>query len=279
MREGNRDAKRTDDTAYIVYDTESVVDGALLSRVLFPGENLTPEEAIARERNARLESSDGSSDFIAVSFHVPVAISVARVGQDFRLLELAALDSPRFDPRQMVHLFWKGVSCYRKSVLVDFNGRGFDIPLLTLSAFRFGEACPRYFGDVDRFGFRYRFTSLHIDLLEWMTEYGAYRLKGGLNLLAKILGKPGKMTTRGDQVEELYRAGALQEISDYCTQDVLDTYFIFLRTRVMAGKLSLEEEQRILAETRCWLEGRATSQPALKAYLESFGTWNPEPFV
>jgi len=266
------------ETAYIVYDTESVVDGALLSRVIYPGEDLTPEEAMTREREAALKASGGARDFIPVGFHVPVAISAARVSGDYRLLDLVALDSPNFDPCRMVSLFWKGVDRYRNSILVDFNGRGFDIPLLTLSAFRFGIACPRYFGDPDRFGFRYRYTDRHIDLLEWMTEYGAYRLKGGLNLLAKILGKPGKMTTRGDQVDEMYRSGALQEISDYCSQDVLDTYFVFLRTRVLAGQLTLEGEQELVAGTRKWLEERSRSQPALQSYLDSFGSWDPEPF-
>ena len=36
------------DTRYIVYDTESVVDGDLLNRVLYPGDELSAEEAIAR---------------------------------------------------------------------------------------------------------------------------------------------------------------------------------------------------------------------------------------
>jgi len=276
---GEPGGDRGPETAYIVFDTESVVDGALLSRVLYPGDGLSPEDAAAKERKARLEDSDGSSDFIAVTFHVPVSISVARVAADFRLLDVVALDAPRFDPRQMVSLFWKGVARYRGSVLVDFNGRSFDLPLLTLAAFRFGISCPRYFADGDRFGFRYRFTSSHIDLMEWLTEYGAYRMKGGLNLLAKMLGKPGKMSTRGDQVDALYRAGALREISDYCTQDVLDTYFIFLRTRVLTGQITLEDEQRLVAEARSWLQERSKTQPGLEPYLENFGTWNPEPFL
>ena len=270
---------QTAQTAYIVFDTESVVDGALLSRVGYAGEELSAEAAIERERAANLEASSGSSDFIAVSFHVPVAISVARVGADFRLLDVAGLDTPRFDPRQLVSLFWKGIEVYKNAALVDFNGRGFDIPLLTLSAFRFGVPCKRYFGDPDRYGFRFRFTSKHIDLLEWVTEYGAFRLKGGLNLLAKLLGKPGKMGTRGDQVGELYRAGKLQEISDYCTHDVLDTYFIFLRTRVLTGEITLDAEQALVADARRWIEERCATQPGLKPYLDNFGTWDPQPFV
>ena len=133
-------------TRYIVYDTESVVDGALLGRVLYQGEELDAAGSIERY----LEDVGDPEAFIPVSFHVPVAISVARVSADFRLLDISCLDDPEFDPIAMTEIFWKGVRHY-KAVLVDFNGRGFDLPLMTLNAFRFGVSCPAYFRD-DRFG-------------------------------------------------------------------------------------------------------------------------------
>lgn len=266
------------ETAYIVFDTESIVDGALLGRVLYPGEALEPQAAIRRlEKEIRGDNPEEKA-FIPVSFHVPVSIGAARVSKDLRLLDITCLDAPRFDPRRMVELFWKGVQHYDRASLVTFNGRGFDIPLLTLSAFRFGLSCPRYFDDPDKFGFRYRFSPKHVDLMDWITEFGAVRLKGGLNLLAKMLGKPGKMDTKGDQVAGMYAEGKVQEINDYCLHDVLDTYFVLLRTRVLAGRLSLDDEQKLVAETRAWLEERAKTQPALAKYLDSFGTWSPVPF-
>jgi predicted PolB exonuclease-like 3'-5' exonuclease len=90
------------------------------------------------------ERFPGKRPFIPVSFHVPVAVAVARVDSSYRLLDIGSLDAPRFDSRTMVDLFWRGVEFYRNAALVDFNGRGFDLPLLSFSAFRFGLACPRY---------------------------------------------------------------------------------------------------------------------------------------
>lgn len=256
------------DTSYIVYDTESVADGDLLGRVLYPGEDLAGADAIARY----LEDRGDPDAFIPVTFQRPVAVAVARVGADFRVRDLSCLDAPDFDSRRMVELFWKGVDHYSSAALVDFNGRGFDLPLLTLAAFRQGITSRRYFDD-DRFGFRYRFTKKHIDLMEWLTEYGAFRMTGGLNLLAKMLGKPGKMQTSGGQVAELYAQGAVREINEYCLHDVLDTYFVFLRTRVLSGALDLDTEQTIVEETREWLSGRAGETPGLEEYLDNFGEW------
>jgi len=261
-------------TRYIVYDTESVVDGGLMARVLYQGEGLTNDEAIARY----LEELGDPDAFIPVAFHVPVAISVARVSSEYRLLDISCLDDPGFDSMEMTRLFWKGVEHYDRAALVDFNGRGFDIPLMTLNAFRFGISCPAYFAD-DRFGHRYRYTDKHIDLMDWLTEYGASRIRGGLNLLAKMLGKPGKMDTSGDQVASLYAEGKIQQINDYCMHDVLDTYFVFLRTRVLTGDVSLEQEQALIDEAGDWLLRRAEEVDALRVYFDNFGNWNPEPFA
>lgn len=90
---------------------------------------------------------------------------------------------------------------------------------------------------------RNRFNGNHIDLHDWLSNFGAFRLSGGLNLLAKLLGKPGKMEISGDQIYAMFRAGQLREINDYCLCDTLDTYFVFLRTRVLLGELTAELEK------------------------------------
>ena len=74
----------------------------------------------------------------------------------------------------------------------------------------------------------------------------------------------------------LLDAGRLAEINDYCRCDVLDTYFVFLRSRVLAGQLSLEAEQSIIADTKQWLQEKADQVDAYQLYLEHWGDWvNP----
>ncbi len=249
-------------TAFLVVDTESVPDGRLLSAVKYPGEDLTPEQAVARAQKEAREGRRDGSDFVPVTFHVPVGVCVLRVGPDFTLLGMKCMDAPQFRPREIVNQFWFGATHY-KAKLVTFNGRGFDLPLLELAAFRHGISARDHYLARDR----YRGP---IDLLDWFTNFGACRLAGGLDLLAKLLGKPGKMEVSGEQVYRMYLEGKLQEINDYCLCDALDTYFVFLRTRILTGDINLDQERELIAKAKELLRAKTAEFPVLRKYLDNW---------
>ena len=260
---------------YLVFDIESRADAELVARIRYPEENLAPEEAVRRYRAELMEKFE--TDFIPYTFQVPTSIAVAKVGGDFRLADLVVLDEPEFRPHVMTEYFWRGWEKYGRPTLVTFNGRGFDVPLLELSAFRFGIAVPHWFalGQKAYENPRNRYnSSAHLDLCDLLTNFGATRFNGGLNLAANLLGKPGKMGVQGAMVQDMYESGRLAEINDYCRCDVLDTYFVFLRTQVVVGNLNLESEQSLIADTKSWLESQAGDCPAYQAYLEHWGDWN-----
>ncbi len=262
---------------YLVFDTESVADAPLVAKLRYAGEKLTPEEALKRYREELMEKYD--SDFVPYSFQVPISVVVGKVADDFRLHDIVLLDDPQFRPHVIAENFWRGWERYGRPTLVSFNGRGFDLPLLELAAFRYGISVPGWFNQAlktyDQPRNRYNIQS-HIDLYELMTNFGGTRFTGGLNLAANLLGKPGKMDVQGDMVQDMFDAGRLAEINDYCRCDVLDTYFVFLRSRVLLGQLNLEQEQKIIAETKTWLESRADATPAYQSYLKHWGDWkNP----
>lgn len=264
-RRATAQAARTS-AAFLVFDTESVPDGRLLARIKYANESLTPEEAIEKARAEARENSKDGSDFLPVTFQVPVAVCVLRVGPDFLPQALACLDAPAFRTPDIVRQFWRGVSLYSRAKLVTFNGRGFDLPLMELAAFDHGCSARDYFA-----GSRNRFNGNHIDLFDWLSNYGAFRMVGGLNLMARRGDRPagvGKMEVAGDQVYEMYRAGRRQDINDYCMFDTLDTYFVFLRTRVLMGEMSGEQEEQLARRARAWLADQIVKLPALRQYLE-----------
>jgi len=265
------------DVRYLVFDIESVADGSLISKLKYPDQHLDPAEAISRYRQELMEQHN--SDFIPYTYQIPVSVAIAKVSADLNLIDLKTLDDPDFRPHVISENFWRGWEAYHRPTLVTFNGRCFDLPLMELAALRYGLEVPGWF-DLQARSYeqprnRYNVTA-HLDLYDLLTNFGASRFHGGLNLAANLLGKPGKMGVQGDMVQDLYDQGRLSEINQYCCCDVLDTFFVFLRTCVMRGMLKLEQEQMRITETRDWLEERRDQRPAFAQYLDGWGDWeNP----
>ena len=262
--------------AYFVFDIESVADPALISKVHFAG-RVPPEEAVRAYREELMQRTN--SDFIPYTFQIPIAVAVAKVANDFSLMDLVLVDAPEFRPHRICRDFWAGWSKYNRPTLVSFNGRGFDIPMMELAAFRYGISIPQWFAlDTKMFDQpRYRYnTKVHMDLCDLLTNSGTTRFNGGLNLVASLLGKPGKMDTQGFMVQDMYDEGKLSDINDYCRCDVLHTYFVFLRAMVLIGKLPLDKEQQIVKDTRNWIEMQSETIPIYRQYLDNWGDWqNP----
>jgi 3'-5' exonuclease len=263
------------DVKYLLFDVESVPDGALIAKTRYAGENLRPEEAIGKFRQELLLTS--GRDFIPYTFHIPIAVVIAKVRADFSLVEIVSLDQPEHRPHVITKHFWTGWEAYDFPTWVTFNGRTFDLPVMEHAAFRFGVSVPRWFNLGDRTyeqnRNRYNLSS-HIDLQEILTNYGSTWFRGGLNLAASLLGKPGKMDVQGDMVYDLYCQGKHGEINEYCRCDVLDTYFVFLRTSVLMGKISLAMEHERVQRTKELLESQASTHPAYAQYLEQWGDWD-----
>lgn len=260
---------------YLLFDVESVADGELISRTRYPYRGLSPDQAIRLFRQELVMTT--GKDFIPYTYHIPVAIVIAKLRSDLSLVEIVSLDQPQHRPHVMTKHFWTGWQFYDQPTWVTFNGRGFDIPLLEQAAYRYGIPVPQWFnlGDraYDQKRNRYNLQS-HIDVHEVLTNFGSTWYRGGLNLAAGLLGKPGKMEIQGDMVYDYFRQGRIQEISEYCRCDVLDTYFVFLRTCVLTGKLSLEGEQQRVLEARQLLEQQASEHPAYRQYLDQWGEWD-----
>jgi predicted PolB exonuclease-like 3'-5' exonuclease len=259
---------------YLVFDIESVADGNLVSKLRYPGQGLSAADAVRRYRDELIAKYE--TDFIPYTFQVPVSVVVAKVAADFSLIDIVALDEPQFRSPIITENFWRGWEAYRRPTLVSFNGRTFDLPLLELAAFRYGISAAAWFNcsgkTYEQPRNRYN-TECHLDLHDVLTNFGASRFNGGLNLVANLLGKPGKMEVQGHMVQDLWNEGKLAEINDYCRCDVLDTYFAFLRTMVMLGNLKLDDEQRLVADVKDFLSQHAATVPAYASYLQQWGDW------
>jgi len=127
--------------------------------------------------------------------------------------------------------------------LVTWNGRGFDLPVISMRSLGHKIACGWYYKNRD---VRYRFSEDgHLDLMDFLGDYGSCR-NMKLGDLAKLCGLPGKTDMSGDKVDGLYaeaikdplRSEEIQaRVARYCLQDSLQTALLFLRTRFHLGKI------------------------------------------
>lgn len=165
-------------------------------------------------------SADGS--FPPWPVHDPIVASILtatieRYGQwQFELETVSFLDDGAAAVERVSHLI-EGRS------LVSYNGRGFDCPVLALTAMKHQR--------FDLVGISqawqsHRFSDNHLDLADIVSSFGAAR-GGSLDRLCTTLGIPAKIDTHGSDVAELMAKRQFQSIQDYCEQDVASTLCLF----------------------------------------------------
>jgi 3'-5' exonuclease len=223
---------------FAIFDIETRIDKQLLNLVFFPHEQLSDDEAYLRFRE---DLNNRGSDFFPLTLHIPISIAIGNVSDQYILHSVENLSGPDYSEEGLVREFWKRLQAF-SGCLVSFNGRRFDFPVLELAAMRWGISAPRYFDDDNSPRSRLSLDR-HLDLYEYLTNSGEVGLRGGMDLLLKMLGLPGKLTMKGTMVQECFEAGQLEKIHRYCRTDVIQTYFLFLRVELMRGRIDLPSYQ------------------------------------
>ena len=108
-------------------------------------------------------------------------------------------------------------------------------------------------GDDDR-DFKYnnylsRYHTRHLDLMDVLAQYQP-RASAPLDAMAKLSGFPGKLGMDGSEVLGAVRDGRLAEVRAYCETDVMNTYLLYQRFRLMRGELSAGEYAKELSLAR-----------------------------
>ncbi len=118
--------------------------------------------------------------------------------------------------------FWDVARHY--SAFVTFNGRGFDVPYLMIRA-----AVHNVYPTRDLMTNRYlglqRGSSVHIDLQDQLTFYGAMYPRPNLHFVTKAFGieSPKTGDIAGKDVPKAFDDKKYEEIARYCMRDVFAT--------------------------------------------------------
>ena len=257
----------------LVFDIETIPDIAGLRRLHDVGAEASDAE-VGEMAFLMQRQKSGGSDFLPHYLQRIVAIScVLREGDRFRVFSLS---EPEASEGDIIQRFFDGIERYTPQ-LVSWNGGGFDLPVLHYRAMLHAVSAPQYWdwGD-DNKEFKYnnylnRYHTRHLDLMDVLAMYSG-RANAPLDRFAKLLGFPGKLGMDGSAVWEAFQRGEAHAIRDYCETDVVNTWLVYLRFRLMRGELTRAQYEAELELVRTSLE--ALDAEHWYAFLEA---WSSHP--
>lgn len=228
---------------FVTLDLETVADEELVSAV--DGEPTRPyPEQLRRVLAERRARTGGRSDFLPLPYHRPVAACLLEAVEDggiVRVTDVHAWTDRRGHEAEFLARTWDRLA---GGALVTFHGKGFDVPVLELRSLKHSVQMPGWFA-----AHRGGAIAEHFDLKELFSAHGAAGA-APLDLYAKLVGLPGKEDVAGEDVQALYAQGALDRIAAYCMTDVVQTWLLYLRFRLLEGSITPTAYQRSLKSSR-----------------------------
>ncbi len=171
----------------------------------------------------------------------------------------------------IIRRFLEGVGRYHPQ-LVGFNSRNADFPILLQRALVHGIRAPEFarrpdkpWEGVDYFAH----GEWHIDLMEILGARSRDS-RPSLHEIATATHIPGKFSTGGGDVPDLWRAGQIEEIVRYNEFDALTTYLVWLRLAHFGGFFTSEQytgEQELVEEFLTEEGATGSEKEHLNTYL------------
>lgn len=211
---------------FFIFDIETIPDFDFLRSVLASHDTDEDELLILAD-----EVTGRRSGFLPPMYHRMVSWVGLWIENDGKPRQKASWNGN--DEKEGLRELFDTLLTYKDYGLIHHNGRGFDLPLLTYRAMKFGLQMPVRLNHRD---IRYRFSQVNIDLMDQFSNYGASSYPK-LKHLGTLIGVPFKKTAEGNQVLDMYRNGQLEEIEHYCYEDVMATYIVWLHMRFTTGQI------------------------------------------
>lgn len=177
-----------------------------------------------------------------------------------------------FDEPTIIETFLGQIGT-RRPQIVGFNHSGFDIPVLFQRAIIHGielkefsvrpekpwDPLPDYFNDKNDW---------NVDLKNVIGGWGKATPK--LSEIARACGIPSKVSADGGEVARMWQEGKRREIVNYCDEDVLTTYLLWLRTALVSGLITAgayNDETATFADTFAQL---SADKPHVRDFLNQW---------
>lgn len=248
----------------LVFDIETVTDthaGAQLHDL-----TLSEEDTLLALNNIRRQEC--ASDFQRLPLHEIVCISGLWITENS--MKLFSLCQNASSEREIIARFLNSMDQHFPC-LISWNGKAFDLPVITLRAMHHGLSAKNLFdqGEFDQNrkynNYQNRYHQCHVDVMDSMAWFNPRNFQR-LDEIALFLGFPGKQGQHGYQVHELVKQQLWEELCRYCESDVLNTWLIYLRWQLLRGHLNADEHGEWLQKTCTYLH----TQPQQRKFLENW---------
>jgi len=122
-----------------------------------------------------------------------------------------------------------------KPRIISFNGKTFDLPVIQYRSMMHKIPCQWLYSREMAYKFN---QEPHCDLIDAFSNFGSSaRVK--MSEVCALLGIPCKQSGSGNEVLNMYNDGKIEEICNYCEEDVICTYMLYLNYQMHNGKMSI----------------------------------------
>ena len=212
---------------FFIFDVETIPDFKFVRKVLQDQES---DNDILLER-ASEELARNKSGFLPPMFHRMVSWVGLWIENTGEPRQKVAWNGE--NEKEGLKQLFDAINTYRDFGLIHHNGKGFDIPLITYRAMKHGLQMPLRMNDHE---IRYRYSKQNVDLVDEFSNYGASSWPK-LKHLGYLIDIPFKQTGEGNEVLAMYQEGKLADIEQYCYEDVIATYIVWLHMKHTIGDI------------------------------------------
>ncbi|WP_120944007.1 MULTISPECIES: 3'-5' exonuclease [Helicobacter] len=232
-----------------VLDIETVPDIERISHELDPEWTLSPLELCAKA--FEMQKAKSGTEFLPLHWHKVISIASVLADAQSHFIKVGNFgrQAGHEDEKYLVSDFLEFFN-HREPMLVSFNGRNFDLPVLMLKALAYNLDARAFYAQKDKWNhYRSRYSeSFHVDLLDSLSQFST-QTRLSLDGVCAMAGLPGKFGLSGSRVHEIYynqEGDRLERIDNYCQGDVLNTYWLYLKYILTKGELPKEHYLNIL---------------------------------
>lgn len=255
-------------TPILVFDIETLPDVAT-------GKRLYPDLAQLSDKDAMtqlmaMREQEAGNPFMPLPLHQIACLSVLWVANG--KMTLKSLSLADHSEAQIIQTFFNSIE--KNPLLVSWNGKGFDIPVMVYRALQYGLTAPKLFsqaGEMKYNNYINRYHDRHTDL---MVKLAMSSTLQKLDVVASMCGFAGKQDIDGYDVVPMVQAGEWDKLTTYCESDVLNTWLIFLRYQRLTGQFTAEQSEQWENMTRDYLQS-LTNQDGSLRHDKFLQAWQP----